>query len=87
LFMEAIDRADSEKGEKTLLTINITDSVPKLFENAERALEQEKISANAAGIQAILYLAEGDMRAAINLLQASASAGETVDDKVVFAMS
>ncbi|MHA2209692.1 MAG: RuBisCO large subunit C-terminal-like domain-containing protein, partial [Candidatus Thorarchaeota archaeon] len=39
LFMEAIDRADSEKGEKTLLTINITDSVPKLFENAERAIE------------------------------------------------
>jgi 2,3-diketo-5-methylthiopentyl-1-phosphate enolase len=39
LFMEAIDRADSEKGEKTLFTVNITDSVPKLFENAERAIE------------------------------------------------
>jgi len=39
LFMDAIDRADAEKGEKTLLTINITDSVPKLFENAERAIE------------------------------------------------
>ncbi len=39
LFMEAIDRADAEKGEKTLYTVNITDSVPKLFENAERAIE------------------------------------------------
>ncbi|MFW9965525.1 MAG: replication factor C small subunit [Candidatus Thorarchaeota archaeon] len=49
--------------------------------------KKEKISANAAGIQAILYLAEGDMRAAINLLQASASAGEKVDDRVVFAIA
>ena len=39
LFMEAIDRADAEKGEKTLFTVNITDSIPKMFENAERAIE------------------------------------------------
>ncbi len=39
LFMEALDRADSEKGEKTLYTVNITDSIPKMFENAERAAE------------------------------------------------
>ncbi|MHA1741233.1 MAG: RuBisCO large subunit C-terminal-like domain-containing protein [Candidatus Thorarchaeota archaeon] len=38
LFMEAIDRADSEKGEKTLYTVNITDRIPKLLENAERAI-------------------------------------------------
>ena len=44
LFMEALDRADSEKGEKTLFTVNITDSVPKLFENADRAME---LGANA----------------------------------------
>jgi 2,3-diketo-5-methylthiopentyl-1-phosphate enolase len=44
LFMEALDRADSEKGEKTLFTVNITDSVPKLFENAERAIN---LGANA----------------------------------------
>ncbi|TFG08318.1 ribulose 1,5-bisphosphate carboxylase [Candidatus Thorarchaeota archaeon] len=44
LFMEALDKADSEKGEKTLFTVNITDSVPKLFENAERAIE---LGANA----------------------------------------
>ena len=39
LFMEAIDKADSEKNEKTIFTVNITDEVPKIFENAERAIE------------------------------------------------
>ncbi len=53
LFMEALDRADSEKGEKTLFTVNITDRVPKLFENAERAQE---LGANALMIN---FLAVG----------------------------
>ncbi len=44
LFMEALDKADSEKGEKTLYTANITDRVPKLFENADLAQE---LGANA----------------------------------------
>ncbi|MFW9909195.1 MAG: RuBisCO large subunit C-terminal-like domain-containing protein [Candidatus Thorarchaeota archaeon] len=39
LFMEAIDRADAEKGEKTIFTVNITDSIPQMFENAEKAIE------------------------------------------------
>jgi len=39
LFMEAADRANAEKGEKTLYTANITDSIPKMFENAENAQE------------------------------------------------
>ncbi len=39
LFMEVLDKANSEKNEKTIYTVNITDSVPKMFENAERALE------------------------------------------------
>lgn len=43
-FMEALDRADSEKGEKTLFTVNITDRVPHILENAERAKE---LGANA----------------------------------------
>ncbi|MCK5239070.1 MAG: ribulose 1,5-bisphosphate carboxylase [Candidatus Thorarchaeota archaeon] len=38
-FMDAIDKADAEKNEKTLYTVNITDSVSKMFENAERAIE------------------------------------------------
>ncbi len=43
-FMEALDRADSEKGEKTLFTVNITDRVPHVLENADRAKE---LGANA----------------------------------------
>ncbi|TFG13607.1 ribulose 1,5-bisphosphate carboxylase [Candidatus Thorarchaeota archaeon] len=53
LFMEAIDKADAEKGEKTLFTVNITDKVPKLFENAEKAIE---LGANALMIN---FLAVG----------------------------
>jgi replication factor C small subunit len=34
-----------------------------------------------------LYLAEGDMRAAINLLQAASSAGEKVTEAVVYAIA
>ncbi len=52
-FMEAIDRADSEKGEKTLFTVNITDNVRKMFENAERAIE---LGANGLMVN---YLAVG----------------------------
>jgi replication factor C small subunit len=47
--------------------------------------KKEKVSVNASGNKAILYLAEGDMRAAINLLQASA--GEKVDDTVVYSIA
>ncbi|MHA1291547.1 MAG: RuBisCO large subunit C-terminal-like domain-containing protein [Promethearchaeota archaeon] len=35
LFMEALDKADSEKGEKTLYTVNITDRVERMFELAD----------------------------------------------------
>ena len=49
--------------------------------------KKERVSVNASGNQAILYLAEGDMRAAINLLQASASAGEKVNDVIVYSIA
>ena len=61
-FMEALDRADSEKGEKTLYTVNITDKLPQMFENAERAIE---LGANglminflAVGYAAFLHVCE-----------------------------
>ena len=43
-YMEAADRADSEKGEKTLYTINVTNKLPDMFELADKALE---LGANA----------------------------------------
>ncbi len=42
--MEAVDRADSEKGEKTLYTINISNRLPDVLELADKAIE---LGANA----------------------------------------
>lgn len=49
--------------------------------------KQEKISLASSGIDAILYLTEGDMRAAINLLQAASSTGQEITDTIVFVIS
>ncbi|MHA2377997.1 MAG: replication factor C small subunit [Candidatus Thorarchaeota archaeon] len=49
--------------------------------------KKEKVALDATGKDAILYLAEGDMRSAINLLQAASSAGEKVTETVVFAIA
>ncbi|MFX0047085.1 MAG: RuBisCO large subunit C-terminal-like domain-containing protein [Candidatus Hermodarchaeota archaeon] len=51
--MESIDRADSEKGEKTLYTINITSKFPDMFEHADKMVE---MGANALMIN---YLSAG----------------------------
>ncbi len=51
--MEAVDRADSEKGEKTLYTINITSKLPEMFEYADKMVE---LGANALMIN---YLTSG----------------------------
>lgn len=49
--------------------------------------KQEKITLVSSGIDAILYLTEGDMRAAINLLQAASSTGQEITETIVFAIS
>jgi 2,3-diketo-5-methylthiopentyl-1-phosphate enolase len=60
--MEAVDRADAEKGEKTLYTINITGKFPEMFEYADKMIE---LGANAlminyltAGFEALRAIAE-----------------------------
>jgi 2,3-diketo-5-methylthiopentyl-1-phosphate enolase len=60
--MESLDRADSEKGEKTLYTINITTKFPDMFEYADKMIE---LGANAlminyltAGFEALRAIAE-----------------------------
>ncbi|MFW9874454.1 MAG: RuBisCO large subunit C-terminal-like domain-containing protein [Candidatus Thorarchaeota archaeon] len=60
--MEAVDRADSEKGEKTLYTINITTKFPDMFEYADKMME---LGANAlminyltTGFEALRQIAE-----------------------------
>ncbi len=60
--MEAVDRADSEKGEKTLYTINITTKFPEMFEYADKMID---LGANAlminyltTGFEALRQIAE-----------------------------
>jgi 2,3-diketo-5-methylthiopentyl-1-phosphate enolase len=62
MYMKAIEKADAEKGEKTLYTVNITDRVSRLRENALAAIEA---GANAlmvnyisTGLSALRMLAE-----------------------------
>lgn len=51
--MEAVDRADSEKGEKTYYTVNISGPLPDMFDLADKAID---LGANALMIN---YLAAG----------------------------
>jgi replication factor C small subunit len=49
--------------------------------------KKEKVTLSAKGTKAILYLTDGDMRAAINLLQAAASTGDKITDEIVYSIS
>lgn len=49
--------------------------------------KKEGLQLLSSGKEAILYLSEGDMRTAINLLQAAASANKRITDMVVYGMS
>lgn len=49
--------------------------------------KKEAVKTSKDGIESILYLVQGDMRAAINLLQAAASTGKVVTSKVIYAIS
>lgn len=58
-----------------------------IIERLDYIAKQENVALLKSGKDAILYLSEGDMRAAINLLQAAASTGEKVTDSIVFSIS
>ncbi|AFO55736.1 Replication factor C [Natrinema sp. J7-2] len=47
----------------------------------------EDIAVTDDGVDALVYAADGDMRKAINALQAAAVMGETVDEETVFAIT
>lgn len=62
LYMEAVDKAEEETGEKTLYSVNVTGPVSSLLENAEMAVE---LGANSilvnyltVGLSAMRMLAE-----------------------------
>jgi replication factor C small subunit len=49
--------------------------------------EAEGIELTDDGLDALVYAADGDMRRAINSLQAAATTGEVVDDEAVYAIT
>lgn len=61
-YMEAAKRADAEKNEKTLYTVNVTDEVVRLRDNAYRAIEAGAngllVNVFGVGFSALRMLAE-----------------------------
>jgi replication factor C small subunit len=58
-----------------------------ISDRLQHIAEEENVSMDEGGKKAILYLSNGDMRAAINILQAASSTGELVTADIVFAIS
>ncbi|WP_435077591.1 replication factor C small subunit [Halococcus sp. AFM35] len=56
-------------------------------EYVEYIAGEEGIEITDDGVDALVYAADGDMRKAINGLQAAATTGETVDDEAVYAIT
>ena len=54
-----------------------------ITENLISIAENEKLKSNEDGIKTIIRVAEGDMRKAINILQAAAATGKLIDKKIV----
>ncbi|MGQ0534553.1 MAG: replication factor C small subunit [Methanobacteriota archaeon] len=50
----------------------------------QRISKEEKVKVTKDGVAAILYVAQGDMRKAVNTLQMTASAGATIDEEAVY---
>nr|WP_281034036.1 replication factor C small subunit [Methanotorris formicicus] len=59
------------------------DVVKKLKEIAEK----EGLTLTPEGLEAIIYVSEGDMRKAINVLQTAASVSKEIDEEVVYKVS
>ncbi|MEE9474458.1 MAG: RuBisCO large subunit C-terminal-like domain-containing protein, partial [Candidatus Hydrothermarchaeaceae archaeon] len=62
--MEALDRANEEKGEKTMFAVNVTDEVDKIMENADTAIENGAnclmLNFITAGFSALRVLCEDE---------------------------
>ncbi len=53
----------------------------------ERIADEENIELTDDGVDAIIYVSEGDMRRAINVLQAASALKETIDEDVIYQVS
>tara|TARA_B100000315_G_scaffold260349_1_gene321049 strand:+ start:7643 stop:8602 length:960 start_codon:yes stop_codon:yes gene_type:complete len=55
-----------------------------MIERIKFITESEEMSITENGIGAIVYVSEGDLRMAINLLQSASVMGKTIDEKLIF---
>jgi len=55
-----------------------------ISERLEMISQKEGVSFDAGGIEAVLYVADGDLRRAINVLQATAASAKNVTEKDVY---
>lgn len=56
----------------------------EIKERLQYICEQESAKADDQGLESIVYFAEGDMRKAVNVLQAATSEGETITEDSVY---
>lgn len=59
-------------------------STEQMRGRCEDVIAEEKVSATPAGVDALLRLAEGDMRRVLNVLQSTAMSFDTVDEDSVY---
>jgi replication factor C subunit 3/5 len=59
-------------------------SAPSISARLDHIIESENVDITSAGKEALLKLSTGDMRRAVNVLQACASAYDTIDEEEVY---
>lgn len=59
-------------------------STPSISARLDYIIEAESVSITPAGKEALLKLSSGDMRRAVNVLQACASAYDTIDEEEIY---
>src|SRR2546422_650377 len=74
--------SSDERGIETVRT-----KVKAIAEYIGRIAKAEKLKITDEGMEALVYVAEGDMRRAVNALQVAASLGSTVDADVLYKVS
>ena len=59
----------------------------KVKEKLSEVIEKEKIDIDEKAVDAIIYVAQGDVRKAINVLQASSSLDEKINEKAIYSVA
>jgi replication factor C subunit 3/5 len=59
-------------------------STPSISARLDHIIDAESVNITSAGKEALLKLSQGDMRRAVNVIQACASAYDTIDEEEVY---